>query len=288
MSRRLFLSALACAAAGPEGARAQPRPTTPSYALFDAAPATHRLSRHDLTLGDRPYRVFRAIPAGMPPAGGWPSIWMLDGNAVFNRLAPAALARHPGLAVIGIGTPTPLEFDSAARTLDYTPASAGPSADPRQPGRATGGDAAFRARLIGPLRALTEEGAALDPGARTLWGHSYGGLFTLATLFETPDAFRRYAPVSPSVGYGGSALLRLEAAAAPVTKPPAEVLLMLGDAEARDAAAPRGPAPGTMALAARLARRPDLTVATEVFPGLSHGATLAASLAPALAFAARP
>lgn len=286
--RRRLLGLLAAGALAPGALRAQPAARPPvSFPLFDAPPPSHALSRFDLTLGDRSYRLFRALPTAPAPAAGRPSLWMLDGNAVFSRLTADLLAAHPGLAVVGIGYPVETAHDSLARSLDYTPPAPGSAEAARRP---IGEDAAFRARLLGPLFAAGAEGAELDPGVRSLWGHSYGGLFTLSTLFAEPDAFAGWIAVSPSTGFGGGALEKLEAAARPVSHGKAKALILLGDSELRRGAAePEGgrrPSPSTMAMAGRLAARPDLDLRLRVLEGLGHGATFAASFPEALALAA--
>lgn len=287
LSRRTLLAAAAAAAAS--GARAQPVPTVATYALAADPPPTHVLDRADVATAAGTFRLHRALPAGAPPEQGWPVLWMLDGNAVFNRLPAPLLASFPGLAVVGVGYPVPEEFAVTARIRDYTPAAAGPAADRRHPERVTGGDDAFRAALLGPLRAAAASGTRLDPRRAALWGHSYGGLFTLATLFATPGAFATSIAVSPSVDFGDGTLARLAAEARPVPAGDARVLVLLGDREARNDTArpsvPR-PSPATLALAARLAERSDLRVETRVLAGLGHGATLAASFPDALAAAA--
>lgn len=286
LSRRTLLAAAAVAASA--GARAQPVPTVATYPLAADPPPTHAIDRQDIETGAGPCRLHRALPVGEPPAAGWPALWMLDGNAAFNRLPAALLASFPGLAVVGVGYPVPGEFAARERARDYTPAAAGPAADGRHPDRVTGGDGVFRAALLGPLRAAAAAGTRLDPARATLWGHSYGGLFTLATLFATPGAFAAWVPVSPSTGFGDGVLARLADAAPPVPSGRTRVLILVGGSEGRSAAAaaePR-PSPATLALAARLAERPDLDVEVRVLAGLGHGATLAASFPDALATAA--
>ncbi|TQS72549.1 alpha/beta hydrolase [Rhodobacteraceae bacterium] len=290
LSRRLFLSSSAAFAA--TRGYAQPVPTKARQMIFSNPPPTHDLSFDDITIDGHGYRVFRAMPRATVPKGGWPSIWMLDGNAVFERLQPQDLARHPMLAVIGIGYQTEFLFDGAARALDYTPPS--DVAEPRdaERGRETGGAARFQARLLGALHAAAmRDGAPLDDNRKTLWGHSYGGLFTLYTLLTRPQAFQRYVPVSPSVGFGGGAVLKL-LADAPSLHGPAQtdLLLMLGDHETRrDQPAPAVPKPNpkTLELAQTLALRAHLSVELRVLKGLGHGQTFAASFGPALDLAAR-
>lgn len=268
----------------------RPAPGIATWPLLKAPPATHHTSRLDITLDGRGYRLLRALPSGPVPAGGWPSIWMLDGNAAFNRLTADQLSRHPGLAVIALGHQVETEIAGDDRTLDYTPAPLDGAVEPRARGRPTGGDEAFRDRLAGPLMQAAADGADLDPARRSLWGHSFGGLFTLSTLFRRPDLFRGYIPVSPSTGFGGGALARIEAGATPVPDGRAEVLVMLGDNEHRRGTeppvAPR-PSPQTLALVERLKARDDLNLRLTVLEGLTHGATFRASFEPAMAMAGR-
>jgi predicted alpha/beta superfamily hydrolase len=258
-------------------ARGQPVPVRASYPLLTEPPASHVVSLSDVATEGGTYRLFRAMPRAAPPADGWRSLWMLDGNAAFNRLATDELEAVPGLAVFGVGYPVETEFDFDGRARDYTPEGAGARADPRQPGRETGGDRRFRARLLGPLRAAAEAGGAVDPGGRCLWGHSYGGLFTLVTLLEAPGAFRRYVAVSPSLWFAPEVLAGLEAAAL-VAPAGTGVVLLHGRDE--------GQGPEAVALAGRLAARGDVEVAVEALPGLGHGTALAGSFGRALRFAA--
>ena len=94
------------------------------------------------------------------------------------------------------------ELARERRTLDFT-APDGPGdglrPDPVHPGRTAGGAAIFHDRLTGPIRAAAEAGLPVDPARRTLWGHSFGGLFTLYALLARPGGFARYAAISPSI-----------------------------------------------------------------------------------------
>lgn len=269
--------------------RGQPVIGPVSYPLFDMPPESHSLSRLEVATEAGPYRLFLAAPRGQAPAKGWRSLWMLDGNSAFSRLSAELLAAYPDVAVIGVGYPVGEGFDTERRALDYTPATAGASADPRHPDRQTGGDSAFRAALTGSIRQAVEAKLPLDPARRTLWGHSYGGLFTLSTLFAAPETFRCWVPVSPSTGFGEGALFVAERTARRVPGGIAPVHVLLGDQEHRgDMPAPilPTPAPQTMALVERLRERPDLSVNMTVLEGLGHGATFAASFSAAFAVGA--
>lgn len=289
LTRRALLAALSAACLAPPLA-AQDRSGGPArYPLFDDPPDTHALTRFDMTVEGQGYRLFMAIPTGAPSAEGWPSLWMLDGNAAFDRLGAGDLRRHAGLAVIGIGYPVDERFDTTARALDYTPASAVPDTETAR-GRPTGGADAFRARLTGPLRRAVGERAPLDPARRVLWGHSYGGLFTLHCLLSQPLAFAGWVAASPSSSFGGGVLHRM-AATAPHLPPgrTAPLRILLGDSEHRRGSAPPDgprPSPQTLALAELLGRRTDLDVQLTVLKGLGHGETFAATFPQAMALAA--
>ncbi|WP_179209098.1 alpha/beta hydrolase [Haematobacter genomosp. 1] len=252
----------------------------------DASHASHDFSRLEISTAAGAYWLFLFTPRGEPPPKGWRSLWMLDGNSVFDRLSPELLAAHPDVAVIAVGYPAREGVDLRRRTLDYTPATAGSNVDPRHPDRQTGGDASFRTALTGPLRQAVEERMPLDPARRTLWGHSYGGLFTISTLFASPESFRCWVPVSPSTGFGEGALFVAERTARRVPGGIAPVHILLGDRERRrnsSAASTPAPSPQTMALVERLGERPDLAVRVTVLEGLGHGATFAASFPAAFA-----
>lgn len=75
--------------------------------------------------GARHYRVWTAIPNKAAPPSGYPVLYMLDGNAVMDRLPEALLkqlADHSPPVIVAIGYQTNLPFDLNGRAYDYTPA----------------------------------------------------------------------------------------------------------------------------------------------------------------------
>lgn len=263
------------------------------YAVFDADIASHRLTRRLLDADEEHrYQIFTAIPRQPPPAKGFPVIYMLDGNAVFDRLTAETLARAGGLVIVGIGYPTPMTIDAVSRSRDFTPPlPEGVAGDARDQGRSVGGAVDFLPILQGAIRTAAEEGLPIDPRRRSIWGHSYGGLFCLYTLLSAPDAFSRYIPTSPSCGWGDRLLQKMASRARrrDVRRyGAADVLVMLGDSEVRSGEPPpQRPSPDTMALVEVLRQRDDLRVDTQIFAGLGHGATFAASFPRALALAGK-
>ncbi len=150
--------------------------------------------------GQRHYRVRVAVPKTPAPAGGFPALYLLDGNAALMELDEAALERqraggHAPVLVF-IATDNDLRIDSAARSYDYTPAPAD-GAQEDALGRRSGGADAFLALIVDRVRPAVARLVALDTARQTLWGHSYGGLFALHALFARPQgstAMSRWTP----------------------------------------------------------------------------------------------
>lgn len=162
------------------------------------------------------YRIFIAWPEAPPPPGGYPILYLLDGEDNFAVAAETArrIGRFsnasrmtPGI-IVGVGY-----AGASRRSLDYTPA-APVQPTGRSPGMGddpTGGAPAFRTFLLDELRPFIEKRFAIDRGRQTLMGHSYGGLFVLDTLFERPDAFSLWVASSPSIWFGDKVVLSKEA-----------------------------------------------------------------------------
>lgn len=269
---------------GPDHARAEAR-----LAIFEAGHPTHALSQKGVAAGPG-HRLFIATPRGPAPSGGWPVLYLLDGNAAFDFLTSDHLAQAEGLALVGIGYDTDRQFAREQRTFDFT-APDGPGdgirPDPVHEGRMAGGAAQFLDRLTGVLRAAAEDGLRVDPSRRTLWGHSFGGLFTLYAALTRPGSFARFAAISPSIWWDEALIRRVAAGADPKARPP--LLVALGDREKRsgsDGPPPDGPAPATMDFVDSLRRHPGLDPQVHVLPGLRHIETIAGSLPLAIRFAA--
>ena len=258
--------------------------------IFETGAPTHRLSQKVVGCGPG-HRLFLAVPKGAAPVGGWPILYLLDGNAAFDFLTPEHLALAPGLVVVGVGYDTDRQFARERRTMDFT-APDGPGdglrPDPVHPGRTAGGAALFLDRLTGPLRQAAEEELPVDAARRTLWGHSFGGLFTLYALLTQPRSFARFASISPSIWWDEALIRRIATQAGCIDAPP-PLLMALGDREKRsgsDGPPPDGPAPATMQFAADLRDHQGLAPQLHVLPGLVHIQTIAGSLPLVLPFAA--
>lgn len=171
------------------------------------------VERHDIVAGDgRAYRLFIAAPenAAAPPA----VVYQLDANASFATLLEAARlqARRPArtgvtpLLVVGIGYPIDTPFDERRRARDLTP---WPAAEPTGVIEVGGADA-FLDVIAHDIIPAVERRFSVDPRQRGLFGHSFGGLFSLYTLFTRPELFSAYAAVSPSLWWNPAALAAAE------------------------------------------------------------------------------
>ncbi len=155
----------------------------------------------------RTYRILVFAPSAPPPPGGHPVLYLLDGNATYPVAATLLqLAEHrtnpgglvPGI-VVGIGYPGDAPLDLRARAEDYTPPAPDLSATGDMSGNPQGGADRFLDFIEKELKPRIAASFPIDPARQTIFGHSYGGLFVLHTLFTRPGAFQRYVAASPSI-----------------------------------------------------------------------------------------
>ncbi len=244
--------------------------------------------------GQRRYRIWLGIPRRAAPGRGYPVAWLLDGNAAMGELDEPLLenlSRHESPLIVALGYDTELRFDVEARAHDYLPERNAARTEDVPPFlRHKGGGADdFLALIETTIMPAVASRASLDSQRQTLWGHSFGGLFVLHTLFTRPELFTDYVAVSPSLGWTRDAMLtaanNLTAHAGDLD---ARLWLMRGSHEGKRSKSPTGTnnLNAFDALAASLAAHPGLTVNTCTLAGLEHGAMLPASLPHALNIAA--
>jgi predicted alpha/beta superfamily hydrolase len=175
-----------------------------------ALPGTERRVLHARATR-REYHIMISRPVGNPPSpSGYPVIYMLDANAAFATMAEAVglRSRRPEVTgivpsvVVGIGYATDEPFDPVARTYDCTPPAAVLKLPPRPDGTSwprTGGADAFLDFITQDLKPAIEREWPIDADRQALFGHSFGGLFTLHALFTRPHMFQSYIAASPSI-----------------------------------------------------------------------------------------
>jgi predicted alpha/beta superfamily hydrolase len=249
----------------------------------------------------RRYRVLLSWPAGEVPEAGWPVLYALDGNAMFEVLTGACrfLADASQGVIVAIDFPLD-DTEEGRRDYEYTlPVPEGAASEVR--GRHGGADALL-AVVEHELRPLVEAAFRTDPARRSLFGHSYGGLFALHALFTRTESFSTYLAASPSIWWGGGVLLReaeaFAARPAPHAGPgaPPRLLMTFGSLEGRlrpdgtvvpPTSQRRIMGDNVRELAARLHALPGRFGALDVqeFVGENHGSVRAAAAGRAVPFA---
>ncbi len=184
----------------------------------------------------RSYRLYLSKPQGEAPPQGYPVVYVLDAELFFPLLAQQALMYTPHAArdgrqavlVVGIGYPGAAPFDLAARAEDYTP----PAANLSDSHDRLGGAERFLDFLEEEVKPLVASRYRVDARRQTLFGHSYGGLFTLYTLLSRPQAFQRYVAASPSLWWNQRhAFDLLQTFAGLQSRPDVRLMLSVGTAE---------------------------------------------------------
>jgi len=213
MNYRLFGSKKARAASGAlvlflcsfiaTSAQARPDMTPLGPNIADKGSAFYHFSVRTLDSADgkRHYKIWTGVPDKSPPPGGFPVMYLLDGNAVMDRLSDSLLqklsAQNPPV-IVAVGYQTDKPFDLLARSYDYTPPVADNEGSGPFRGRKGGGDAAFRRLLEETIAPLAEKGLRINADKRGLWGHSLGGIFVLNACFSS-SLFHSCYSTSPTL-----------------------------------------------------------------------------------------
>ncbi|NTF45840.1 alpha/beta hydrolase [Rhizobium rhizogenes] len=169
---------------------------------------------------DQPHRILIYRPDKQPPPEGWPILYLTDGNACFATAVDALKVQssYPNGTnvqegvIVAIGYPTDGPYDPLRRSWDLSPppGQVYPPFYPDTPDVRTGGGAGFLKLIEDELKPWIEQQLPIDRSRQTLFGHSFGGLFTLYALFAKPTAFNRWISASPSIYWENGNILAQE------------------------------------------------------------------------------
>lgn len=247
-------------------------------------------------------RIFAGWPEDPPPPGGWPVLYLLDGNVSFPIALAAARMQGrrtertgvlPAL-LIAIGHPGEEPFDAAGRMRDYTPPAAA-----QPPG--TGGAEAFLDFIGQELMPEIHRRWPVDTSRQAIFGHSLGGLLVLHAFLTRPGLFRRSVAASPSIWWQDRVVLAgLQRFAGLPREEAARLGLMMivgGEEEPREGAELDPARLARLRQARMIGNARDLAgrlapLGPEVrfleLPEENHGSVLPAALSRALRFALAP
>ncbi len=215
-------------------ARPDMQPLGPNIADKGSTFYHFSVSQFDSADGARHYRVWTAVPNKAAPPSGYPVLYMLDGNAVMDRLSDELfkqLTEQSPPVIVGVGYQTNLPFDLNSRSYDYTPAVR--KNNETYAGRKSGGSEDFRQLLETRIAVKAEQGLQINPQRRALWGHSYGGLLVLDSWLSS-SYFQSYYSASPSLGRDNFALLNRITAVTPASYCAKKLVIMEGSATPGD------------------------------------------------------
>lgn len=202
-----------CAASAADAPTTTAAAATNQPVPFSATPATARRVDFTSKVNGRPYRLLISVPKAPPPPGGYPVVYLIDGNLHFGiAVETARLQAHwPAIhdpVVVGIAYQTEDEDEALKdRNIDLTP--------PISPARLRQGWIATmnsKSEEFGQVDAFLDtiekdvkpRVAALvpvDAADQTLMGHSLGGMTVLHALFTRTSAYRTFVAISPSIWF---------------------------------------------------------------------------------------
>ena len=224
---------------------------------------------------DQTYQVSVTLPASYGDGNRYAALYITDADRLFPliRAIYGELRddkKIPELLIVGIGYP-PEQADliTDLRARDLTPFVNPPN--PYQSSqlnfrRGTGGGTQFLRFIKEQLKPAIDAHYSTTPDEAALFGHSFGGLFTLYAMFQEPELFKRLVAASPSIWWVNNAINQTEAAYANShTDLPARLFIGAGGDEGTEGT-------DVTNFAEKLRQRgyPGLQFATQVFAGQGH------------------
>lgn len=253
-----------------------------------AASTFYRFEQFSLNSADgqRHYQIALAIPNGPMPEQGYPVLYMLDGDAVLPLLTDALFARLQGAdwpVIVTLGykgdARTARVYDYTPSPQDLTPLPVGSQFSVEH----YGGAEPFWQFIEHTVKPQVGQRVTVNKERQSLWGHSFGGLFVLHTLFTHPESFQTYIAADASLWWQQGQILAAERAFSQRSARPTVDLLLQRSASHRPG--DTLPKDETRRLAQRLSQLPELSVRYYDYFQHHHGSVRPASLPAALRMA---
>jgi len=154
------------------------------------------------------YRILVSKPEGeLPYTGGYPVIYVLDANAYFASLheAKRAQKQYRQAIIVGIAYPGNDPHNFLRRAYDFSPPVSEEANSPPQ-----GGQDVLLDFLEQQVMPAVAERFPVNESQQSLYGHSFGGMFAIYTLFTRPELFNHVVAASPSLWWSDRYLLKHE------------------------------------------------------------------------------
>lgn len=183
-------------------------------------------------------------PKAEAPKDGYEVVYILDGNATF----PYASLKAQGMdknsranktppLIVAIGYTSKELFDVKSRSFDYTPPYNGELKFPENRGSSQftqGGADKFYSFIQKQLKLVIEENYPINTKKQTLFGHSYGGLFTLYAFLNHNEDFQNFIAASPSIWWNDFFILNQLKNKNLEVKNPTRLYLSVGEIENKE------------------------------------------------------
>jgi hypothetical protein len=263
--RNVFLAGAVLWLLGATGLSAQtaPKPSASKYPPVSLA-GTELRKLQSKIVGDE-FHLMVHFPEGYDTAKtAFPVLYVLDGDNDFPYAIEALglLKGECGIReplLVGIGYGATLGSPGNERFRDYSPTP--------QPGApSAGGGPKFLQFLEQEVFPLIESSYKAS-GHRSLYGYSFGGLFSAYALFQKPELFKQILIGSPSLQWDNRKVLDMEATYARTHQDlPLKVFLEVGSLEDEDHIAPTRDLAQTL----RSRRYPNLQLKSLVIDSVGH------------------
>ena len=204
----------------------------------EAAIPNSRVIRFTSAINKEPFTIQVSIPLWPAPEGGYPVIYVLDGDLYFPEVAMASdMLFDKGAVVVGVGYGAlndkavtaryaggkpgrPMNGDASTDAITHLrehdfewptrPEHRAPPFFEKKYNPETGDLDTFLQVIEKEIKPKVEAIAPINRNNQALFGHSLGGLAVVRALFSEPTAFRTFIAVSPSILYDGGSVLEAE------------------------------------------------------------------------------